>query len=481
MQELTLVQVFEQIEEAFKGKDLRRVEALLWPALEQFPDIAQFWFYGGCVFFQSGRAAVAEQLFRRAIELEDGPHIYSNLGACLRRMNRHDDGIRVLKQALDRDPAYAPALVNLGSMYVNEGNPHEGIPYLEKAVSIGTERGAGWNLALLYLEAGRFGEGFDLYRQGIAHERLVRTFSRDKAREPQLLPDDGDFKDKTLVVWGEQGIGDELMFGTVLERARADFAEVILEGHPRLEALHRIAHPGMTIHSTRKEGRPEWYDEQGLKVDFKCGIGDLAAFYRRESLDFIRGRAFNQRAPYSMVPANEHDWRASLLELSGGRPVVGLATRGGVMQTARTYRTLSIPDVDRLFSETDALFVSLDYDDMTGFAAHVAEKHGEDRFRWFPSIVQHYDYIHTAQLIQALDLVVTVCQSAAHLSAGMGQNVRVLTPQRCAWRYTPAPGLERETWYWYSDECVKLYRQDDPDSWEGPMKRVIEDIRGISK
>lgn len=480
MQELTLVQVFEQIEEAFKAKDLRRVEALLWPAVEQFPDIAQFWFYGGCVFFQTGRAAVAAQLFRKAIELEDGPHIYSNLGACLRRMNLHDEGKLVLEQALDRDPNYAPALVNLGSMFVNEGNPRGGIPYLERALEIGTERGAGWNLALLYLEDGRFGEGFDLYRKGIAHERLVRQFSRKPENEPALLPERGDFRDKTLVVWGEQGIGDELMFGTMLEEARRDFAEVILEGHPRLTEIHQAAHPGMRVFSTRKDNIPDWYDELGLKIDYKCGIGDLGAFYRRSSVQFLKRRDSGAPAPYArpLHPIAQR-YRESLLEMADGRPIVGLATRGGVMQTARQYRTLKPEDVYPLFEKTDAVFVSLDYDDMLGFASHVGEKYGDDRYRWYPSIVQHYDYIHTGHLIQALDLVVTVCQSVAHLAGGMGAPVRVLTPLRCAWRYTPAPGLPRDTWYWYPDAPVKLYRQDDPESWAVPIQRAIEDIQGL--
>lgn len=480
MQELTLVQVFEQIEEAFKANDLRRVEALLWPAVEQFPDIAQFWFYGGCVFFQTGRSAVAAQLFRKAIELEDGPHIYSNLGACLRRMNLHEEGILVLSQALDRDPNYAPALVNLGSMFVNEGCPNRGIPFLEKALKIGTERGAGWNLALLYLEAGRFGEGFDLYRQGIARERMIRKFSRIEGHEPELLPNSGDFKDKTLLVWGEQGIGDELMFGTMLERAREDFAEVILEGHPRLTAIHEAAHPGMRIFSTRKEEVPAWYDDGGFRVDYKCGIGDLGAFYRREPEDFVRGRMFNRKPPYAREASETTlRYRESLLELSGGKPVIGLATRGGVMQTARQYRTLKIEDVAPFFEKTDALFVALDYDDMTGFATHVADKYGADRYRWFPSIVQHYDYVNVAELLAALDLTVTVCQSVAHLAGGMGAPVRVLTPQRCAWRYTPAPGFSPETWYWYPETQVKLYRQTDPDSWAVPIQRAVEDIQRL--
>ena len=89
MQELGIAQVFDAVEKAFKDEDLVRVESLLWPALEQFPDISQFWFYGGCLHFKSGRAAIAATMFKRAIELEDHAHSYSNLGACYRRRSAY--------------------------------------------------------------------------------------------------------------------------------------------------------------------------------------------------------------------------------------------------------------------------------------------------------------------------------------------------------------------------------------------------------
>jgi tetratricopeptide (TPR) repeat protein len=182
VQELSLTQVFASIEQALKDDDLKRVEALVWPAVEQFPEVSQLWFYGGCVFYKTGRSAVAAQLFSRAIELDDAAHVYSNLGACLRRMNLHEEGRIALQAALDRDADHAAALVNMGAMFVNEGQPEAGIPYLERARTLGLmegakmEPGAIWNLGLLYLEAGRFGEGFDCYRTGVTREREVRNY-----------------------------------------------------------------------------------------------------------------------------------------------------------------------------------------------------------------------------------------------------------------------------------------------------------------
>ena len=193
MQEVGIAQVCAEIDKAFKANDFKRVETMLWPALDQFSDLPQLWFYAGNLLFQTGRAAPAAVAFEKCVALDQNALVLANLGAAYRKLNQHEKGLQVLKAALERNPDYQPALVNLGSMYVNEGCPELGIPYLERAVELGgenPERGSTWNLSLLYLEAGRFGEGFDLYRRGLGAERLMRTYGYEGAPEPKVLWDE---------------------------------------------------------------------------------------------------------------------------------------------------------------------------------------------------------------------------------------------------------------------------------------------------
>jgi hypothetical protein len=307
----------------------------------------------------------------------------------------------------------------------------------------------------------------------------VRFYGKDSkgVPEPALLAADSPAEGKTLIVWGEQGIGDELMFATCIPDALREFKQVIFECHPRLEWIYgqsfakEVEDKRLLIFPTRKDDHIEWPITSGIAADYKAPLGDLAARYRRDLGSFTNA---GRGGPLYRYDERECDaYRRQLEKIAGGRKIVGLATRGGVMQTARTYRTLRIPDADRLFQNTNCLYVSLDYDDMTGFASYCMEKY-PGRYVWFPSIVQHWDYHHTAALAAACDLNVTVCQSVAHLCGSMGLNTRVLVPKRCAWRYAPSDG---DSWYWYPHPNVKLYREDKADDWSGPLGRVIEELK----
>jgi tetratricopeptide (TPR) repeat protein len=479
-QEIGLAAVCDEIGQAFGRGDLQRVDQMLWPALDQFPDVPQLWFYAGNLNFQIGRVALSDQCFQRCVDLDSNPLVLANQGAAKRRLNHHEEGIAVLKAALERAPDYEPALVNLGSMFVNEGTPEQGIPYLERACELGRqkgkyEKGSRWNLALLYLEAARFREGFELYRTGLGAERLVRNYAVDDIPEPVMLQPE--HKGGTLIVYGEQGIGDELMAGQLIKDAQAEFDHVIFECHPRLEKLHRAAHPGLTLYPTRKDTHIAWPAADRVRADYKAPIFDLASRYRPD-VESFKASWRNRGAIYKADSVESARYRAQLVEAAAGRPIIALAAHGGVMTTARQYRTIRMPDMERLFKETDAMFVSVDYDDMSDFAIEVQEKFGDHRYQWNPAIVQHWDYDHTAALLAACDMTVTVCQSVAHLSAGMGLQTRVLTPKRCAWRYAKVD--DPECWYWYAGPHARLYRQDSENGWGSALDRVIADIRGLA-
>jgi tetratricopeptide (TPR) repeat protein len=474
---LGLDQVVKEVSEALKAEDVNRARELLFPALDQKPDVGVLWFYAGIIESLSGRQAVAYQLFRHSNELEPHPANWANLGGVLRTMGRIEECRALLNRGLERMGENADLLGNLSGSYVNEGDPLPGIDYGERALKHAPDHGgAKFNLSLLYLENGQFDKGFDFYAEGAHRHRIEKRYEPDP---PHLTPEfhaQNRGQGKKLIVWAEQGIGDELMFSTVLADAKKDY-EIIFECHARLESLFKTASwytaPGypITLYPTRKVAHDETVS--GAGAHFKTALGNLGRFYRRSP------DKFRWDGPVYRAPANEaQEMRAHLEAIADGRKIIGLALRGGTMSTARTYRVLQPEVLHELFSDDRYLFVSLDYEDMTGLSEWFTKKYRSPRFEiqpprfvWYPSVCWAWDFEHQAALVAATDAVVTVCQSIAHLSAGMGHPTYVMTPSRPAWRY----GLRGESWFWYPHPNARLLRQVG-DDWRPASTALVESL-----
>lgn len=451
MQELSLQDVYRLIEEGFRADDLDAVKRWLFPALDQNPHHSQLHFYAGSYFFQSGRMLPAIQFYQSSIDLDPNALLYANMGAALRRMNRVEDAKAALAKAIEYDPQHVNALCNLVACNINEGSPEEGERYARMALEIDPENArTRWNLALCLLEQGKFGEGFDLYKVGVGVERKQRDYGVPtwEKHEPG----------KRLLVYGEQGLGDELMFHTVLWDAAKDY-DIVYDHHPRLvEVFASCPVPGVTYIPNRKGDEAETIAQCG-PVDYSTGIADLCAVYRRTEDDFRR----NEGPFYFAEPKHIE----ALQSIANGRKIVGLATRGGMMKTMRNYRAVKPETLAPLFERDDLMFVCFEYEDVVPMVMHINETWGEGTMYSWPSITQHFDYIHTAELVASVDCMVTVCQTVAHLSAAMGQETHVLVPSRPAWRY----GMESDSWFLYPE--ARLYRQQG-DDWSAAVAQIGE-------
>ena len=250
--EVGLHAVVEQIAESIQSDNAELTERLIWPALDQFPFVPQLWYHAGNHLFSIGKITMATVAYEKAIDLEPNPTCYANIGACYRQLNRGEDALRVLTQSVELDPESKSAWTNLAACYINEGTPEIGLEYANKALAIDpTFNRAQWNASLCHLELGNFRKGFEFYESGLDHDRILRAYGNAKyLTDPIHQNVKG--KNIKLIVYGEQGIGDELMYGSMLFDVSKDY-DVIWDHHPRLGHFYERAFPDLELHPTRKD------------------------------------------------------------------------------------------------------------------------------------------------------------------------------------------------------------------------------------
>jgi len=429
--------------------------------LKQNPEDPLALFLNGQCLMRANRTGMAFNLFARSAELEPRAETYNAMGFCLNQEHQIKAAEGMFKKALSLKPDYALAMNNLCSMKVFVSEPEEAMIWGRKAIAAKP----GWtdplyNMSLAHLMQGNWKEGWRGYELGLGRDTargLKRNYNNDGG------PDDWDgAPGKSVVIYGEQGIGDEIMFASMLPDAIKDCKRVILDCDSRLESLFRRSFPSLTIYGTRFKKEISWPLQE--KFDAKCAIGSLGQFYRNKDEDF-------PGKPYLVAdPERRIQWRA-LLDSLPGKKKVGIAWTGGTPFNFEKRRSLKLEDLLPILKTPDIDFVSLQYKDPTIEIAEFQAKHGIKIHHWArASESKNYDDV--AALVAELDCIVSVCTSAVHLSGALGIKAHVLTPSRPMWRYQ----LKGKDMPFYS--CHQLHRQMGTD-WntaiESVQKAIVHD------
>jgi tetratricopeptide (TPR) repeat protein len=432
--------------------------------LQHLPDDASTLALTGKIMALKQYYGIARQLTYRAIELLkddekfnfNRAEYYNNIGFCCRYLNLSEEGRECYRKALELTHGKeADIYGNLAAMYVARGDAIDGLQYADKALEAAPDDlSAQNNKSIMLLELGRWEEGFGLYD--------ARMCLKEEGQQWRNYPGDVPLwdgtKGKRVVVYGEQGIGDEVMFASMLPDIMKD-CEVVFDCHDRLYDLFKASFPDLKIYGTKRKDPKdlEWWGKH--KIDAKIPIGSLAKFYRKKDGDF-------PKTPYLTSHDEEITQRVKSL---GNRPKIGFSWMGGRIDTHCWQRHIPLWLWEDIFS-LDADFISLQYDKE---AEEVLKEHcgktGHNLHHW-ADIVCDPDYNKTAALVSNLDMVISVPQSVVHLSGALGVPTMQLTPKHAMWQM----GVYGKDMPWYG--CVKSYWQETPDDWQPVLDKAALDL-----
>lgn len=365
------------------------------------------------------------------------------MGVALEGLGRTDEALACYDRQIDSGSRLPNTYFNKSGALKSLGRYAEAVDALRRSMQESPDQPmAYWNMSLLLLMLGEYELGWQLYEW-----RWKRTDFRVKER-PMTRPlwRGEDLSGKTLLITEEQGLGDLIQFSRYARLACERGATVYLETHKPLAGLMQTLHPSIHI-LTKGPGQPL------PPFDFYCPITSLPlAFGTR--VDTIP--AFDSYL--AIDPARLRTWRERLGPSDKLR--VGVVWSGNAKHVNDANRSLPLQELTGLF-ELDAEFHCLqkefragDYDRLQDFAnVHV----------WNTLL---NDFSDTAALAGAMDVVVSVDTSVAHLSAAIGRPTWVLLPFVPDFRWL----LDRGDSPWYSS--VRLFRQSAGKDWAGVVAEV---------
>lgn len=396
----------------------------------------------GNLFISLGNTPAAIADYQTAMALDDTNALtHFNLACALSNQGRLNEALVEYDAAL----AIFPELVQA---HCNKANALRDLMQLEEAkVAYAcaleldpTNHHLHWNLGLLQLQQGQFQQGWQNYecRLGDPTYASIKT-SAAKWNGIDCL------QGKTILVIGEQGLGDMIQFSRYIPKLHQLGAHVKLQVPNSLARL--LGNLDGVVDTMSIDATPP-------DTDFYCMLMSLPALFKTE-IDTI---PFGQTAYLAPTAPRRSQWQ-TLLSMTQ-HPRVGLVTRGNPRNPRDEHRRICLDDLAQWLPPHINYFLL--HDQLNTEDESVMHKHPN-----IQSIQQHiHDFDDTAAACLQMDLVITVDTATAHLSGALGIHTWVMIPFASDWRWL----LNRHDSPWYSK--MRLFRQKQPGNWSTEMQDI---------
>lgn len=377
----------------------------------------------------------------------DWPDALYNLAAVLRPLAQCGRAEALLRRVLTLQPDNVPALVNLSNLLSDTDRLQEALPFSRHAYTLAPQDVlTQLNHALQLLADGQFAAGWDIGRD--------RWLSRNPRYDLGLPLWDGQrLPEGRVLVWREQGIGDEVMFASLLPELLAAGHRITLLCEPRLKPAFARSMPQLAFHES---------GDAGSDLRAQVPLCELPRLLRRHEQDFAR-------APQPYLQADPR--RAALLRqrYADGRPLIGLAWH--TQNAEASHRSIPLASFAPLLAEARLRFVSLQYGDPARLAAEAAG---------LPLLVDpEIDGLASAEdalaQVAAMDSIVSIDNSTVHFAGALGVPCQVLLPIRAEWRWLRGrpdmPGYR----------SLRLVRQTPGEAWDSVAARAAVSLGPCEK
>ena len=395
----------------------------------------------------------AVRVWRLVLKLRPGlAAAHTGLALALHQLGEYAAATAEFRQAAAANPTVAETHFNLGTNLLAGGRPADAITAFRAALQVqAAYPEARFNLALALLKAGHFKTG------ALAYESRWQAEWRGKERpfagrrwSGRALPAG------PLLLWGEQGIGDEIMFAGLLPTAAvAAQTACLVECAPRLVPLFARSFPTIQVFPRTNPPAPELRDDL-----VHAPLGALPSLLWPVDRPPAAPPAFLRPDPDVVARM-----RARLAAFGPGRKI-GIAWRGGHPAAAQP-RLIPPPAWQPLLARADVVAISLQHGPPPGEMEALARTTGAT-LHVLDDVDPLQDMDTFGALLAALDAVVSVDNSTVHLAGALGVPTAVLLAVEADWRW----GIDGVPCPWY--RSVMRLRQQTPADWITPMQAAVD-------
>lgn len=373
-------------------------------------------------------SAEAERILRRSLALKaTAPPTWSALGYALYHQNRTEEAIIAWRKALEQDPDFTEAHINLGTAFLSR---MEFVP--------------GW--------------AEYAWRDRLPDSRI------DKGRYPQPRWRGEDLAGQGLLLIGDQGLGDQILAASVIPHLARRNIRLVIECDPRLVPLFARSFRAEVV----PVATPPLPATQRSDLSARGDFFDAAATLIKSPLGFAPHAGY-----LKADPARTAEFRRRFERLAAGRRIVGISWASARLRLGAAKTSHLVRDWADVLRAPGNFFVSLQYGPVDRDVAEAAAA-GLGLYR-LPDLDVTQDIDGLAAVIAALDLAVSVSNTTVHLAGAL--NVPT---------WTIVSAGPARLWYWFEGRTdspwypsIRLFRQAEYSRWAPVMTEVSAALRAL--
>jgi tetratricopeptide (TPR) repeat protein len=480
-------------------------------ALKLQPDLGEVYFNLGLALKKAGEFEEALGAFKKAVELKDRIYqAHCQMGNTLRQLHRLEEAEAALRKSIALSPDFHEGYNALGIVLNDMGRYGEAVEYLKIAVEFSPDTAQCHNnLAMAYSGLGDYAHSIECYGDALAcidnagtrpldvdetenedpatlrpHIMFNRSLDylaagnlaegwRDYEWRWPAKPETpkrhagkeysgGPLAGKTILLWGEQGLGDEILFANMIPDAVGAAGHVVIECDARLVPLFSRSFPEAEVIGRAVPANPRALADD---VELQIPLGSLGQWFRPslESFPF---------KPGFLAPDGElrSFWKARLDALGAGRKI-GICWRSGVVTYDRKIHYSKLEeDWGEIFGAPGNVFVNLQYDRCDDEIAKAESRYGVQIHRWSDIDLKN-DQDSVAALMSSLDLVISPATAVSAMAGALG----IPCWQLSLWTNWTLLGRNDGISPWYPS--MRFFKRAHGEDWQAVLGRMAAALR----
>lgn len=377
---------------------------------------------------------------------------YLNRGTWLRAMNRLDEALDSYCKAIKYSPNNSMAYSNLGSLLFELGRIEESIQCCDAALKINpNNHDAKYNKASCMLRKKSFLEGFELYRS----RWFTKLFNNSYQKTFPIKVWDGNVNIKKILIWGEQGVGDEIFYSRMITTLERTELHITLVADKRLHPVFLRSFPRISIIDRYRDTNKINCEE----YDAQTSIGELAYFGK-----LTEEKIHKQKIPFLVANKTLVNEIKSKYKFGEQGVVCGLSWGSKNIEWGGN-KSINLNNFLPILETEGFHFVNLQYGDVTSEINEINLKTAA-KICQINNVDLYADLEGLFSIVDACDLVITTSNITAHVAGSLGKKTILFVPHS-----------KGRIWYWHDNDeyslwypSIRIFYQSNPQNWANEIE-----------